>query len=699
MNIKSNIIMRVYLIGAICTLFGIAVLGKVYLIQTDDKMNWKAMADSLTTDIFDIPAERGNIYSADDKLLATSVPYFELHVDFASSAMTDDLFNENVDSLAYYMWKQFNENTIQGYRLDLNKARKQRKRYYLLCKKADFVLLKEIKQWPLFREGKYKGGLIVETHQERKNPYGDLARRTIGLIRKNANYIGIEEAMDSLLSGKNGKLLKQKIAGGEWIPIKSGGQIEPQNGYDIITTIDIGLQDIAHSTLLDAVNTLQPDFAAAILMEVKTGAIKAIVNLGKNKDNTYSENYNNAIALRYEPGSVFKTAAYLALFDDGYITPADSINTNHASVKFGSVLLTDDGHNTQYNFLTPGKALAISSNVAIAKWINQYYAKDKQQFYDKLVQFGLTSKTHIDLQGESSPIVYKPEKWSFMSLPWMAHGYELKFTPLQILTFYNSIANEGHRMQPYLIQSVLDNGKVIREFQPKKTEHKICKPEAAEMAKEILLRVVEDENGTARKIKSPHYRIAGKTGTAKMSIGSDGYSKKNLSTFVGFFPADVPLYSCIVVIGGAEGPGTTGGVVSAPIFKVMADKIITSNIKSNQAINKDSTYTKQSFPNLVGTTDAIAELNKKFNIKFEFKQDWEYAKMKSDSLKKITASKLYTNPKVIPNVQGMLLDDAIYLLENRGIKVGFNGKGKVVAQSLPAGSPAIRGSFIQLVVN
>jgi cell division protein FtsI (penicillin-binding protein 3) len=699
MNIKSNILLRVYLIGAICTLFGIAVLGKAYLIQTDKEQNWKAMADSLTTAIFDIPAERGNIYSADDKLLATSVPYFELHVDFASTAMTDDIFHDNVDSLAFYMWKKFSENSLQGYRLELNKARRHKKRYYLLCKKADFSLLKEIKQWPLFREGKFKGGLIIETHQERKNPYGDLARRTIGLMRKNATYIGIEEATDSLLTGKNGKILKQKIAGGEWIPIKSAGQIEPKNGYDIITTIDIGLQDIAHSTLLDAVNTLQPDFAAAILMEVKTGAIKAIVNLGKNKDNTYSENYNNAIALRYEPGSVFKTAAYLALFDDGFITTSDSVNTNHASAKFGSVVLTDDGHNTQYSFLTPGKALAISSNVAIAKWINQFYAKNKQQFYDKLVQFGLTSKTQIDLLGESSPVVYKPEKWSNLSLPWMAHGYELQFTPLQLLTFYNSIANEGHRMQPYLVQSVLDNGKVIRQYQPKKTEHKICKPEAAAMAKEILLRVVEDENGTAKRIKSPYYRIAGKTGTAKMSSGSAGYSEKNLSTFVGFFPADAPLYTCIVVIGGAVGQGTTGGVVSAPVFKVMADKIITSNIKSNKAINKDSLVSNKQLPLIVGTTEAISELNKRFHIKFDFKDDWHYAKLKSESIRNMGIAKIPITAKVIPDVRSMGIDDAVFLLENIGVKVGFTGKGKVVAQSQPAGSPVVKGSSIQLVLN
>jgi cell division protein FtsI (penicillin-binding protein 3) len=698
-NIKSNILFRIYLIGGLCSLFGVAVLGKVYHIQTYKQGYWKSLADSLTTNYFDVKAERGNIYSADDKLLATSVPYFELHIDFASKAMTNEIFKKNVDSLAFYMWKNFNKNTVQGYKEQLIKARKQKKRYYPLCANADYSLLKDIKKWPLFREGKFKGGLIVETHQERRNPYGYLAQRTIGLIRDNAQDIGLEEASDSLLKGVNGKVLKQKIAGGEWVPIKGAGQIEPKNGYDIITTIDLGLQDITESTLLQAVTEYQADFGCAILMEVKTGAIKAIANLGKIKDATYSENYNYAIGLSNEPGSVFKIAGYLALFDDGFIKLTDSINSNHASAVFAGQLLTDDGHNSQYSFLTPGKALAISSNVAIAKWITQFYGNNKQKFYNKLEDFGLTAAAHIDLKGESSPVIHKPKDWSALSLPWIAHGYEVKFTPLQILTFYNAIANNGTRMKPYLVQQVLDNGNVIREYKPTSTKQKICKPEAAAMAKEILLRVVEDKNGTGRGISTPHYRIAGKTGTAKMSFGKTGYTDKNLSSFVGFFPADDPLYSCIVVIGGPQGLFTTGGAVSAPVFRTMADKIITSNIKGNKAINKDSTIANKPLPFLKGTKEEVNEFNKRFNVKFDFKEDWEYAFVKSDSFGKIGIGKIDIEDATVPNVRGMLLDDAVYVLENKGLKVSFIGKGKVAGQSIPAGSQIIKGSLIQLVLN
>jgi cell division protein FtsI (penicillin-binding protein 3) len=699
MNIKSNILFRIYLIGVLCSLFGIAVLGKVYQIQTYKNGYWKSLADSLTTNIFEIPAERGNIYSADDKLLATSVPYFELHIDFGSKAMTDEIFKRNVDSLAYYMHLNFSVNSTEVYKQQLIKARKKKRRYFPLCSKADYTLLKDIKTWPLFREGKFKGGLIIETHQERTNPYGHLAQRTIGLIRDNAQDIGLEEASDSLLKGVKGKILKQKIAGGEWIPLKSAGQIEPKNGYDIITTIDLGLQDIAETSLQNALIESQAEFGCAVLMEVKTGAIKAIANLGKNKDGNYSENYNYALGLSNEPGSIFKMAGYLALFDDGFITTSDSVNTNHASGVFGGRLLTDDGHNSQYTFLKPGKAFAISSNVAIATWLTKFYTGNKQGFYNKLQQFGLTDITKIDLKGERTPFVNKPENWSAMSLAWIGHGYEVKFTPLQILSFYNAIANAGIRVKPYLVQQVVDNGKIIREYKPQSSDKKICSEKAAMMAKEILIRVVEDENGTGRKILTPHYRIAGKTGTAKMSFGSSGYTDKNLSSFVGFFPADAPLYSCIVVVGGPQGLLTTGGAISAPVFRTMADKIITSNIKSNKAINKDSSIASVPVPLMVGETDAVKEFNKRFNIRFDFKEDNEYAVVRSDSTKKIKIGIIEIAENKLPNVRGMLLDDAVSLLENKGLKVVFAGKGKVAVQSLPAGSPIIKGSLIQLYLN
>lgn len=697
MNIKTNILLRIYLVAFVCLAFGLAVLGKVYYIQNNTARDWKAMSDSLSTKFFDVPAERGNIYSADDKLLATSIPFFELHIDFGSSAMSDEIFNRNVDSLAYYMWKHFAQRSVQGYRDELVKARRQKRRYHPLCRQADYALLKQVKQWPLFREGKFKGGLIIETRQQRKNPYGYLAQRTIGYIRSNAPDIGLEAAFDQYLSGTKGRILKNKVSGGEWMPVRTATQQEPRDGFDIITTIDLGLQDIAETALHEKLKEYNAEFGCAVLMEVQTGAIKAIANLGRTRDSGYAENYNYALGLRNEPGSIFKVAAYLALFDDNYITPGDSINTDHAYAVFSGQPLTDDGHNTQYTFVTPGLALAISSNVAIAKWAVQFYGNNKKKFYDKLVHFGLTEKTHIELEGEPAPFIQSSDKWSALSLPWMTHGYEVKFTPLQILTFYNAIANKGNRMKPYLVQRILDNGKAVKEFKPQTTKTQICSEKAAQYATAIMLEVLENEHGTGRKIYTPYYRIAGKTGTAKMSFGTSGYSDKNLSSFVGFFPADNPIYSCIVVVGGPQGFLTTGGAVSAPIFRVIADKIITSNIQRNTPFNKDSAIVMQYPPLIVGETQQVIDLAGIFRYKPSINESWDYTTARLLS-KKTVVSPRTTGSQQVPNVKGMLLDDAVYLLENAGLKVVFNGKGKVRMQSVPAGADAVKGMtiFLQL---
>lgn len=702
MNIKTNILLRIYFVGTVCLLFGVAVLAKVYHVQNYKNNYWANMADSLFTKIFDIEAERGNIYSADGELLATTVPYFDVYVDFDSSAMSDELFKKNIDSLSLFFSTTKKDKSSTQYKTELTKARKLGKRYYPIFKNIDYVLLNEIKKWPLFREGKYKGGLIVETYQRRYRPFGFLAERTIGYIKKDGKKIGLEAKYDKELSGENGKMLKQKIAGGIWMPIKRTGYIDSKNGKNIHTTIDIKIQDILSSTLLNAVQTYDAEFGCAIVMEVKTGAIKAITNLEKNtSNNTYEERYNYAIARRYEPGSVFKLAAYLSLFEDGYITLDDSINTNNASATFGTFKLTDDGHNTQYTYLTPKKAMAVSSNVAIAKWVTKHYNNNKKKYYANLAQFGLTAKTNIEIDGEQEPLINTPEKWSFSSLPWMAHGYEIKLSPLQILTFYNAVANRGIRTQPYLVEKITKNGKeTLLNTNHKKT--KICSEQAAAYATEILKAVIEDNSGTARAIYTPHFSIAGKSGTAKMSFGTTGYSNKNLSTFVGFFPADNPLYSCIVVLADPKGEITSGGYVAAPVFRIIADKIITSNIENNIAINKDTTIEIINPPKIVTTTSNIYDIAKIFNIDYKpnNSSNSEYAQVSVDiKNKKLKIEHHSIKEESVPNVTNLLLDDALYILENLGLKVTFTGKGRVRQQSIPAETKLIKGSTIQLILN
>ncbi|QQR96848.1 MAG: transpeptidase family protein [Sphingobacteriales bacterium] len=698
MTVKTNILLRIYLIGIICLLFGVAVLGKVYHIQNYNHKYWKNLADSLSTKIFDVEAERGNIYSADGELLATTVPYFDVYVDFGSNAMTDELFKANIDSLAYYFSKTKKDKSEQQYKKELTNARKLGKRYYPIFKNIDFVQLNKVKTWPLFREGKYKGGLIIETNQPRYKPFGFLADRTIGYVKKDGKRVGIEAKYNKELSGENGKMLKQKIAGGTWMPIRKTGYIEPKNGKNIHTTIDIKIQDIASSTLLEALQTYNAEFGCAVVMEVKTGAIKAIANLGKNKSNQFIERYNYAVGDRFEPGSVFKLAGYLALFDDEYITLKDSINTNYAVANFGVLRLTDDNHNTQYKYLTPEKAMAVSSNVAIAKWVTKFYNDDRKKYYSKLAQFGLTTKTNIEIQGEQEPLIKLPENWSYYSLPWMAHGYEVKLSALQILAFYNAVANDGYRIQPYLVEKITQNGK--SEYINNKHEKvKICSKQAAESATEILKAVINDVNGTGHRIYTPHFEIAGKSGTAKMSFGTKGYTDKNLSTFVGFFPANNPLYSCIVMIGEPKGEITSGGYISAPVFRIIADKIITSNIKNNQAINKDTLLVKQNPPKFITATNTIDDILKIYDIKYKNNSqlNYDYAYVNIDNInKKVNIQHINANTKKVPNVKNMLLDDAIYILENAGLKVGFSGKGKVKTQSIQEGTDIIKGTYIHL---
>jgi len=700
LNIKTNILLRIYIVGILCAVFGFVVMGRVYQIQTERDGYWRNIADSLTTKVFTIPADRGNIYSAENELLATTVPYFNLSIDFGSTAMSDEIFKANIDSLAYYMSVTKKDKSIQQYKKDLTTARKLKRRYYPIFKNIEFVQLNKIKQWPLFREGKYSGGLVVETLQKRHNPFGYIAGRTIGYIKKDGPSVGLEGTYNSYLAGVSGIMPKQRIAGGTWMPIHRAGSIEPKNGKDIHTTIDISVQDIAETTLMDAVINYNADFGCAVVMEVKTGAIKAIANLGKNKNGTYSETYNYAVGMGNEPGSVFKLAGYLALFDDGYITLNDSINTNHASATFGKFRLTDDGHNTQYQFLKPDKAMAISSNVAIAKWVTQFYEGNKKKYYAKLAQFGLTTKTKIELSGEPTPFIKSPDKWSIYSLPWMAHGYEVKLTPLQILAFYNAVANGGIRTQPHLVNYISEGTNVIKTFDYTDGQ-RICSKEAALYATEILKSVVNDQSGTGRNIRTPYYQIAGKTGTAKISFGKEGYSNKNLSTFVGFFPADNPLYSCIVVMGNPQGLVTTGGYVAAPVFRTIADKIISSNVKNNLAINKDTSLKSINPPTFIANTQQIKSIAKLYDVKVDANHlDAEYAYVDIDPVdKKVKVRTIKNDPTIIPNVRGMLLDDAIYLLESMGFKVGFTGKGKVQTQSIESGQNFMKGSYIHLTLN
>jgi cell division protein FtsI (penicillin-binding protein 3) len=697
-NIKKNILYRVYACFACMVIFGFAILGKAYKIQTVDNGYWASISDSLSTDLKSIPAERGNIYSADGGLLATSLPYFELRMDLASSAMTDEIFNENVDGLARKMASKFGQKSHLEYKRDLIRARQQGNRYYLIKRKVDYTELSEIKTWPLFKEGKFAGGLIVITKQTRKLPYGELASRTIGYVRENAQSIGLEAEYEPYLAGKEGTRLMQRIAGGTWVPLTDENAIDPQNGKDIYTTIDINLQDLAEAALMKAVVTNKAKSGCVIVMEVKTGAIKAIANLGMKGDGTYGEIYNYAIGKRTEPGSTFKAASMLALLEDGHITPDDSVNINHGSGKFYTRSMHDAGGWNKYETIPAWKVFAISSNVGMGKFAEKYYKNDRQKFYQKLEQFHLTEKTGIPIKGEAAPLIkrYDDPAWSNTTIPWIATGYEIEVTPLQTLTFYNAIANGGKMVKPYLVDRVMENGKEIMKYKTDVLDNRISTDTAIQMLTGMMVKVVEE--GTAKNIKSEYYSIAGKSGTAKILDPVHGYVNRYRASFAGFFPAEVPQYSIMVLIEEPSAGLSHGGSVAAPVFKEISDKIMSVNLKNIQPFNMETDtpsvfLVDTRFKTSVKTYNTLA---KNLNLKMDQYGNANYIDTQIDTSGKATLKPIVMKSKSIPDVSGLALDEALFILENIGLKVHFSGRGKVKGQSLQPGTAIKNNMVIQL---
>jgi cell division protein FtsI (penicillin-binding protein 3) len=695
MKIKTNILLRIYFVYALILMSAVAVLVKIYYIQNYKDDFWIKKSLELSTKMFVLHGERGNIYTHDENLIATSIPFFDLYVDFASTGMTREVFDTNVDSLAIYMANNFKQNSAQQYKNILVQAKKAKKRYYLIKRNVDYSTLKEIKQWPLFREGKYKGGLIVEMKQSRKYPYTLLALRTIGEHRLNSQSIGIESSYNKYLSGSEGQILKQKIAGDLWMPIENESTIAPKNGDDIVTTIDINLQDAAETALKKALDSSNADFGCAVVMEVETGAIRAIANLGRMKDGQLWEIDNYAISHRSEPGSTFKAASYLMLLDKGYIHLDDSISNGGGRWNFYGRIMSDE-HIYESN-LSIRDAFARSSNIAVARLIDKNYRNQKNEFYRTLQRYGLTEISGIDLNGESKPRVSPPKTWSNLSLPWRATGYEQTFSPIQILTFYNTIANNGYRAQPYLVEKITRNGKTIHQFLPHIGKEPIAKQSAIDQVKELLKGVIENPRGTGRSIKSEYFELAGKSGTAKLLEDNKSYGSANQAMFAGFFPVKKPRYSCIVLIYNPKGAHRTGGGVSGPVFKEIAEKALSIDLHLSPDYKKTIQELPISLAEVKGETHQVKNIISKYGYKTDLKDEVQYidVEMRKSGIKLETTA---TKENIVPNLIGLNFDDVLYLLENMGLKITYSGLGKVTNQSIPAGTKISKGSQILITM-
>ena len=694
-EIKKDIIWRIYIVYLGFLLFGVAIVARIVHLQFVEGAEWKAKADSLTLSFRTIAPSRGNIYSSDGSLLATSLPRYDVHLDMGASGISKDVFNEKVDSLALCLSKLFKDKSKNDYKRILKEARRDKERFFLLKRNISFNEQRALRTFPILRLGRNRGGLIIDQLNKRERLFKQLAERTIGyrLDNKKVKPVGIEGAFDEYLHGVAGKRLMQRIATNVWKPVNNENEVEPKDGSDIITTIDLNLQDVAEHALEAQLIAHNADIGCAVLMEVSTGYIKAIANLKRGKDGIYNEDFNYAIGQSTEPGSTFKLASLMVGIEDGLIELDETIDTKNGKISYAANTEMSDSHEGGYGTITIKKAFAASSNVAVSKIIHKNYKKDPQLFIDGLNDMHLGDPLGIQLPGEGMPRIKSTsdKDWSKISLPYIAIGYESQLTPLQILTFYNAVANNGKMVQPLFVKEVRNKGEVVKRFNTKVIADSICSRSTIAKARTMLEEVVK--TGTASHIKHAQYAIAGKTGTARIAQGKSGYGKKDGSvkyqaSFCGYFPADQPKYSCIVVVYAPGNDVYYGASVACPVFKEIADKVYALDVDMHKELKDipDSAY--------AGLPVAKAGLVKPMET-VSRKMKLPVTDVDGSWINK-NAKPLYIKENVVPSVIGMGLRDAIYLLESQGLSVKPIGRGAVVKQSIPSGEKINKGQQITI---
>ncbi len=702
MEVKRDILWRVYLCFIGMVVLSAAVLGRALYIQNVEGNYWRSKSDSLHTKIINLDAERGTIFSSDGSMLSTSIPYFNIYIDFGAEGLRDKngkRFRDHIDSLSLSLAGLFADKTANEYKKLLQSGYRKKDRYFLLKKNIDFQQYKQLREFPLVRLGRNKSGFIAEVKSKRLNPFGLLANRTIGLARENSQNVGLERTYDSILRGASGKKLVRFIAGGVAVPVE-GYEIEPENGKDLVSTIDVNIQDIVENALMkmmirnDAVN------GTCIVMEVETGKIKAIANLGKNKEGEYWEDLNYAIRAS-EPGSTFKLATLLAVLDDNKAHIGSRVNLERGVWKVNRRVVYDSERH-RHTDVTLQQAFELSSNVGMAKLAMEHYSGNPMQYVEHLRKLKLHEGSGIDLVGETRPIIKTPKSktWSATTLPWMSFGYEVLVSPLQTLMLYNAVANNGKMMRPYLVEEIRNNGLVVSSNQPEVMVESIAKESTLRQLKTCLEGVVK--NGTGRSLQTPFYSIAGKTGTALVANGNRGYADHIYqSSFAGYFPADNPKYSCIVVIvNKPHAPVYYGGAVAGPVFREISDKLFAlqaqeAPVRTAQLPKRDSS----SFYNAGYATDIKAVLG---NLRIPFedqtrKANW--AQVSQDSVFKTVVRGSASSRNTMPDLYGMGLKDALFILEQMGVSVVVNGKGKVSDQSLEAGMKIEKNQRVVIDLN
>ena len=701
MKEKQVIFSRVYLVYGMICLFAMIIVGQAVNLQIIQGDKWRKKEEALTRNFREIEAVRGNVYASDESLLATSIPKYEVRFDAYTDALTNTYFNAHVDSLAFELSQLFPEKSKSEYLISLKSARKKKARYHLIRRNVKFTDLKLMKNFPIFRRGKYKGGFIAVQQNKRVRPFKVLAARTIGYDREGSKPVGLDGAYSKELSGIKGEMWMQKIAGGIWMPIDENGGREPEDGSDVYTTIDVNIQDVAHSALLSQLETHQADHGCVALMEVSTGDIKAIANLKRNKDGSYYESYNYVVGESTEPGSTFKLASLMAAFEDGFLDLDDMVDTEDGTTKFYDRTMKDS-HTGGYGKISIKESFVKSSNVAISKEINRVYAANPQGFVDRLYKMDLNKKLGIEIAGEGAPFIKSTDddSWSGVTIPWMSIGYEIQMTPLQILTFYNAVANDGKMVKPRFVTEVRKSGKLVKEYGVEVINNSICSKKTIKMAKEMLEGVVE--KGTGINLRNSRYKIAGKTGTAQIAnakYGYRGYESKvsHQASFVGYFPADNPKYTCIVVVNAPSQNVYYGNLVAGPIFKEVADKIYASSIQIHDELIVKEHLALSRIPYAKdGSFNDLTKIYTELNIKTSSKSESPVWARVSTGKESVAIYKKKIAPIYVADVVGMSIKDALYILENQGMRVSFSGNGVVKKQSITAGQKIIKGNEIIL---
>ncbi len=701
MSLKKEIIWRVGLVYAVFFLMALTIIGRILFLQIVEGEKWSKKQHTLALKDFKIQPNRGNVYDTKNRLLATSLPYYDIRMDLRSSALTPGAFSSGINGLSKGLSVILGDKSASSYKAQLVAARRRGDRYHLIKRRVNYSQLKELKKLPIFRLGKYKGGFIYIQDNGRVLPHKELAKRTIGYTTKanSGDFVGIEGAYNEQLKGVEGLRVKQRLSGNVWMPVNDKNEVDPHDGEDIVTTIDINLQDVAHQALLRQLLKHNAQHGTVVLMEVATGEVRAIVNLQRDKQGHYHESYNFAIGESSEPGSTFKLPVLMALLEDGYVKLSDSVDTENGKVKFYNKTIKDS-HEGGYGVISVEEVLELSSNVGVSKLVDKYYHGKEKNFINRLYSMNLNQKLDLELSGEGTPEIKYPGDplWSGISLPMMSHGYEVRMTPLQILSFYNAVANNGRMVKPKFVNEIRYNGKLLQKFPVVTINASIASSSTIRDAKIMLEGVVE--KGTAKNLQNDLYKIAGKTGTAQIAQLNKGYGGyRNVqyqASFVGYFPADHPKYSCIVVVNAPSNAVYYGNLVAGPVFKEISDKVYATTLGIQETkiwAENSSLQVPYSKNGEKGDLKLVLE-----NLDFEILEKGQLSNWikttSADSL--VTFSNLTIKKGLVPNVVHMGLEDAVYLLENAGLKVMVRGFGSVKSQSLSPGSKVKPGNKIVL---